>query len=171
MKKSVLNKLAAIAIFLAVSACNPIPSRVSCNLPDLRVNSEVTSIGTWSLYQNYCPTPVERVFEVERAFGTIKFEWWGSPHRLYMAIVDSSEGPLLLAVESPILKLEKVKIERGWLSQYSNRITFPNNDSTEPTLAEINFDLLINNADGVIIDKLEMHYSIKGCTCASIDSI
>ena len=174
MMSSILNRLLPVAVGLTISACNPIPSHVSCNLPDLMVNSQVTSIntiGTWGVYQNYCPKPIERVFAVKRAFGSIKFEWWGSPHRLYMTIEDSSEGPLLLAIESPILTLEKVNIERGWLSQYSSRITFPNNDSTAPILPEAKFDLLIKNADGDIVDKLEMHYSVKECTCTSVDSI
>ena len=174
MKKSVLHKLLlAIASFI-LSGCNPIPSHTKCNLPFLDVNSEIIAIekiGTWGVYQNYCPKPIERVFEVERNFGVIKFEWWGSPHRLYLSVKGSEKDFSELSINNSVVILEKVDIDSGWLSQYSHRVTFPNNDFTKPILPNIKFELLVKNGDGDKIDSIEMSYSTRICTCSSIDSI
>jgi hypothetical protein len=174
VERSKLNRFSIACACFTFGGCNPIPSHTQCNLPYLEKSSEffvVEEIGTWGFYKNYCPEPINRVFEVRRSFGVIKFEWWGSPHRLYMSVQGDAKDIVQISINASNLTLERVDIDHGWLSQYSHRITFPNNDFVKPVLPDADFELVIKDGDGVVIDRLDMRYTTVVCTCSSIDAI
>jgi hypothetical protein len=110
---------------------------------------------------NMCPAPVARVFKVERAYGTVGFEWWGSPHRLYMSAKDPRDE--MLDIRGPLVEVYE-DTASSWLAQYNSRITFQGNSLLErPAAQPVSIEIL--SRDGRLLDTIEGTYDTEQCTC------
>ena len=156
------------------TGCDPIPSHVTCNLPYLETGIEILfidRIDTWGIYSNYCPSPIEREFKIKGDYGYVEFEWWGDPHRLYIIAKSVNNEKLELLLTNSLFRLEAVNKRSGKLSKYTNRITFPSNNYSNPNLSPVEFTLSIQNERGEVLDAIDMIYSTQKCTCVENDSI
>jgi hypothetical protein len=174
MGKGTLSKSILGFIALLIVGCNPIPSNLPCNLPDISADvpiMTVESVGTWGIYQDYCPVEINRSFTISRDFGVIKFEWRGSPHRLYIAVLNDFDYDFELLTNHPEIKLQGLDSDSEPLSSYTAKITFPNQRYAEPTVSVQEIELIIKDRKKKIIDQIIMTYSSKECTCVSFDAI
>jgi hypothetical protein len=142
-----------------------------CWLPVLRTDEPIRVLvnvgGRGDRSSDACPVPVARTFEIERPYGTISMEWWGSPHRLYISTT-ADDGRALDTRGSGI---EVYEDRAGsWLREYSHRITFAGEDLLERTAPEkITIEVL--TADGGVVDTIHATYDTVQCSCSVPDYV
>lgn len=148
-----------------LAGCEPPYVDAKCWLPVLRSDEEVRTLVNVGDGQdrssNSCPIPVPRVFEVERSYGDVKFEWWGSPHKLYMSATAPDGQRLGIRGE----KVEVYENTSGsWLASYSHRIVFSGSNLLDkPASRRLTIEIV--GADGTTLDSIDATYDTVECTC------
>lgn len=153
-------------VLFVLVACEPAYHDVGCWLPILRTDEStriVVKVGDpEDRGSDTCPLPVARTFEAERSYGTVKFEWWGSPHRLYISARSNDGAPLDVsgARVEPF-----VDVSGSWLKEYSHRIDFSGNDLLgKPAPQDIEIEIL--DRDGRSLDTISAVYDTVRCSCS-----
>jgi hypothetical protein len=163
----VLHRWALIVVAsLALAACEPPYHDVPCWLPILRTEGSTRTLvnvgDVEDRSSNRCPIPVARTFEADRVYGTINFEWWGSPHKLYMSA--NGENGRKLGIRGDGIEVYEDP-EGSWLSAYSHKKTFPGNDLLDRPVPE-GFAFEILEADGRSLDSFRATYEVVLCSCS-----
>lgn len=116
---------------------------------------------------NVCPVPVARTFRAERSYGAVNFEWWGSPHRLYMS-AKTSDGETLDIRGGGVEVYENTS--GSWLAQYARRRTFPGNSLlARPAPQSVSLEILTR--DGQLLDTIRGTYDTELCSCSVPEGI
>ena len=163
-----VSLLVALTAGASLSACG---ATVVCNVPSLEstVPSETIKVtGRGLFFSPKCATTVAAEQEFPRAYGTVRVMWWGSPHRLYIVARAHDGTPLTIRG----LRVEGYSTDRprSFLAQFDHRITFEGNDfDINPSSQAFAFEVLGEALEP--IDRLEMTYIPKRCTCADYDSL
>lgn len=155
--------LLIVAILLA--GCEPRYVNTDCWLPilltdePLRTLVDVGDRNDRSF--NTCPVPVARIFEAERSNGTVKFEWWGSPHKLYISARSTDGQPLDIRGAG----VEVYRDTSGsWLAEYSHNRTFSGNNLLDKPASEP-ISIALFGADGNLVDTIQATYDTVRCSC------
>jgi hypothetical protein len=151
-----------VAILLA--GCEPRYVNTDCWLPILRTDEPLRTIinvgdGNDRSF-NTCPVPVARIFEAEARDGTVKFEWWGSPHKLYMSASLADGRPLDIRG----VGIEVYEESGSWLAEYSHRRTFSGNNLLDKPASEP-ISIALFGADGDLLDTIQATYDTVRCSC------
>lgn len=138
-----------------------------CWLPDLVVNVPVETLmrvgDRGDRRSDSCPVPVPRVITTVRPYGSLRFELWGSSHRLYMT-GKATDGTALQFGGDGVDAYRRNT--DSWLSQYSHYRRFAGSDFADaPETAA--FDLSIQDANGVELEQLSLTYRTQRCRCRS----
>jgi len=147
---------------LVCAGCEPDYVYTDCWLPLLRTTEPVRTLINVGDHgdrtSDKCPVPVPRTFELERPYGTVNFEWWGSPHRLYI----SASRQIDVRGDG----IEDYRDEAGsWLSQYSQRKTFAGESLLERPLSQ-RFGIEVFGADGQLLEMIDATYDTALCSCS-----
>ena len=156
-----------IALF-TLTACEPRYVYTDCLLPSLTTDLPIRTLinvgDPEDRTSDKCTVPTPRSFEATRSYGTIRFEWWGSPHRLYIA-ASATEGRAMEIRGDGIEPYENTT--GSWLAQYAYRKTFPvENLILSRSPAPERFAIEIMGADGQPLDSIEATYQTVTCSCA-----
>lgn len=112
-----------------------------------------------------CPVPVARLIQVQRPYGELEFELWGSPHRLYM--VGRLEDGSALRINGDQVEPYRPK-SPSWLDKYSHRRTFlGDNFGAQPE--SVAFSVAVLDSRGETLDELRLVYRPEFCTCRGGD--
>jgi hypothetical protein len=141
----------------------------TCNIPSLK--SGIPSKTTRHVGGPFGPRCSESIASKQRfprGYGTIRMRWWGSQHRLYIVGWANDGTPLTFRGA----RVEEYSAKR-WYSptaKYSHRITFPVYEYAGNPSSET-FALEVLGKDLQLIERLEMTYAPKQCTCRDYDSL
>ena len=166
MKPSQIPVL-SITITAILAGCEPRYLYTDCLLPTMDSDVPIDLImlvgDPQDRASDTCTPSLARTFEMRRAYGTIKFEWWGSPHRLYLRAT-RSDGQALAIRGDGIEVYENAS--GSWLSEYSHRKTFPVENlllSDRPDEVPFTVEIV---ADGQLIDVIGATYRAQLCSCS-----
>jgi hypothetical protein len=160
-----------VIVWLPLSGCEPRYHHTGCWLPVFRTDAPIqilVHIGDPDDQgSDVCPVPVARTFRAERSYGTVNFEWWGSPHRLYMSARTS--GGEMLNIRGPGIAVYE-NTSGSWLAQYASRRTFPGHDLLErPAPQSVSIEILTR--DGRLLDTIQGTYDTEQCSCSVPEGI
>lgn len=146
--------------------CEPPYVEVDCWLPVLRTEEPVAVLlhhgERGDRNSNYCPVPTPRVFRVDRPYGTVNFEWWGSPHRLYLSATSHDGRPL--DIRGPEITVYR-NTAGSWLAAYSHRRTFEGHNLLDPQPPTESITIEILDPEGQRLDTLQGTYEPLRCKC------
>lgn len=161
------SPLLATAMFMLV-ACEPQYVYTDCLLPTLSLDVEVRTVlnmgAEGDLSSDSCPVPAARKFEARRSYGTVQFGWWGSPHKLYIA-VSADDGRSIDVRGDGIEAFENPP--GSWLSEFSYQKRFPVHNlvfSPEPETESFAIEIL--ESDGSQLETIDATYDTMRCSCA-----
>lgn len=155
-----------MSAWLPLAGCEPPYHHTDCWLPVLRTDASMQTLvhvgDPDDQSSNVCPVPVARTLRVERAYGTVNFEWWGSPHRLYMS-AKTPDGETLDIRGGGVEVYQNTS--GSWLAQYASRRTFPGNDLLDrPVPQPVSIEILTR--DGRLLDTIQGTYDTEQCSCS-----
>lgn len=157
-----------VVALLSLAACEPPYVYRDCLLPTLSTDVPIRTLVNIGAPEDRtsdrCPVPTARTFEARRPYGTIKFEWWGSPHRLYIAAMADDRRALDIRGDD----IEAYKNTTGsWLAQYSHVRTFPvENLILSQRPPPEHFVIEIVGKNGQRVDTIQATYKTALCSCA-----
>lgn len=169
--RAALVSVLAVFTGLSLNGCEPQYHHTGCWLPVLRTDAALEVLvhvgDADDRSSNVCPVPVARTFRAERSYGTVDFEWWGSPHRLYMSAKAADGEPL--NVRGAGIEIYEDTAD-SWLARYDRRRTFSGNNLLErPVPQPVSIE--ITTRDGRLLDTIQGTYDTEQCSCSVPEGI
>lgn len=159
---------ASVIAAFSVAACEPAYVYTDCRLPILSTDESIRTLikvgDTEDQRRDVCTVPIARKLQTTKSYGSIRFGWWGSPHRLYVD-AKTNDGRALDVRGDGIMDYDNAS--GSWFAEFSHRRSFPGRHSiTAARPPPERFAIQIFGPDGQPLDTIQATYDTVVCSCA-----